>query len=733
MTLQVDDEDIAAIFHAFDSNERSPYHHSILSWPVHGLITQVERRFKKGAVSERVEATLGLLRASLERAPMSSFEKDRLKYIERIDRLLFETKHAADKIKPALFPALDVFGRYANEVIEALGEQERIHWYRLIRLGQKGSGGKPTKKMLEEGRAILQELGEDKFKNMLADWMQFLVDMKGLPIAESNVPIFKTMVWLCSPLQDQVMLSAVALLADHCYRKRPGIGPAAPAIGNACFYMLANSKGLDGVAHLSRLKLRIKQSNTAALIDKYLQEAANEEGVPVHEIEDMAVDDFGLADGQREYDLDGYKAVLKVVGVGRTAIQWFKPDGSPQKSIPAAVKENHALQLKKMKETAKQVEVTLATQRDRLDRMMKVNRVMEWERFQRLYFTHGLMSWLVRRLIWNVESLEGTRALLFLEGHWVDGSGAPVEVSHPVTASLWHPVQSKAEDTKAWRNLLLDRALVQPFKQAFREVYLVTDAELNTRTYSNRMAAHILRQHQFNSLAKTRGWRYKVRGNFDNGSDYGHATIFLPEYKLRAEYWVTEVDSENACSEAGMWLYISTDQVRIFSLETLQVMELGQVPAIAFSEIMRDVDLFVGVASVGNDPTWSDSGGLPEYRDYWQSYSFGELTEMAKTRKQILERLLPRLKIAPVAVIRDKFLVVKGKLRTYKIHLGSTNILMEPNDQYLCIVPERNSGQTEEVFLPFEGDGALSVILSKAFLLAADDKITDATILRQLG
>jgi hypothetical protein len=35
--------------------------------------------------------------------------------------------------------------------------------------------------------------------------------------------------------------------------------------------------------------------------------------------------------------------------------------------------------------------------------------------------------------------------------------------------------------------------------------------------------------------------------------------------------------------------------------------------------------------------------------------------------------------------------------------------------------------------LPFEGDGALSVILSKAFLLAADDKITDATILRQLG
>ena len=32
----------------------------------------------------------------------------------------------------------------------------------------------------------------------------------------------------------------------------------------------------------------------------------------------------------------------------------------------------------------------------------------------------------------------------------------------------------------------------------------------------------------------------------------------------------------------------------------------------------------------------------------------------------------------------------------------------------------------------FEGDSLLAVILSKAFLLAADDKITDTTITRQI-
>lgn len=81
-----------------------------------------------------------------------------------------------------------------------------------------------------------------------------------------------------------------------------------------------------------------------------------------------------------------------------------------------------------------------------------------------------------------------------------------------------------------------------------------------------------------------------------------------------------------------------------------------------------------------------------------------------------------------------EFLVVKGKLRTYKIHIGSTNILMEPNDQYLCIMPDRGKKEIpDDVFLPFEGDSGLSVILSKAMLLAEDDKITDKTIMSQIN
>ena len=54
---------------------------------------------------------------------------------------------------------------------------------------------------------------------------------------------------------------------------------------------------------------------------------------------------------------------------------------------------------------------------------------------------------------------------------------------------------------------------------------------------------------------------------------------------------------------------------------------------------------------------------------------------------------------------------------------------MEPDDRYLCIVPDaRTRGMQGKLFLPFEGDEMLSVILNKALLLAADSKITDPKV-----
>lgn len=130
----------------------------------------------------------------------------------------------------------------------------------------------------------------------------------------------------------------------------------------------------------------------------------------------------------------------------------------------------------------------------------------------------------------------------------------------------------------------------------------------------------------------------------------------------------------------------------------------------------------------------------------YRTFSSGKLpaalrAELASTaarwlsRAELLERLLPKLPIGERCSVDGRFLVVRGDLGEYRIHLNSAGVLMQPGDRYLCIVPDRSIMGTlpRKLYLPFEGDEGLSIILSKAFLLAADSKITDPTIVRQIS
>jgi len=317
-------------------------------------------------------------------------------------------------------------------------------------------------------------------------------------------------------------------------------------------------------------------------------------------------------------------------------------------------------------------------------------------------------------------------------------------IARVLTSGSRHSV----DEIMAWRKWLSENNVQQPFKQAHREIYLLTEAERRTGIYSNRFAAHIIKQHQFNSLCAVRRWKNSMKLIYED--DAWPSSLSLPKWKIIAEFWTDGLRDGvgEESNETGILYYLSTDQVRFLPmaeeeadgtapdnnhLQTPEAIPLEEIPPLVFSEVMRDVDLFVGVASVGNDPTWSDGGPDGMYRNYWSRYSFGNLSATAETRKELLMELIPRLKIKDRCSFDDKFLIVRGDIRTYKIHIGSGNILMSPNDQYLCIVPGRNTARgTSGIFLPFEGDATLSIILSKAFLLAEDTKITDQTIVNQI-
>ncbi|MCH9671087.1 MAG: DUF4132 domain-containing protein, partial [Gammaproteobacteria bacterium] len=249
----------------------------------------------------------------------------------------------------------------------------------------------------------------------------------------------------------------------------------------------------------------------------------------------------------------------------------------------------------------------------------------------------------------------------------------------------------------------------------------LTDAERQSGDESARFAGHIVKQAQFNALATGRFWKQTRGGPWDGGHETdAHRT--LAHHGITVLYATSPIE-ELGTTPYGMHEHLSTGTVRFYRQGPLQLTNLDPL---VFSEIMRDVDLFVAVSSVSNDPDWQHR----QHHTYWQDNSFGDLNQTAQTRRVVLESMVPKLKIAKQLSLSDRFLTVAGTLRTYHIHLGSGNILMDPNDQYLCIVS--GAVRSKAVYLPFEGDARLTLILSKAFLLADDHKIKDATIMSQI-
>ncbi|MEO8681219.1 MAG: DUF4132 domain-containing protein [Vicinamibacterales bacterium] len=362
----------------------------------------------------------------------------------------------------------------------------------------------------------------------------------------------------------------------------------------------------------------------------------------------------------------------------------------------------------------------LPAQQARVEHLIESDRQIPFEQWRQHYLDHPLVGEMSRRLIWMFSEDDRGALGALRAGRIVDVNDRPLEWLSPATSvKLWHPLSSPHPLVLTWRTWLNRHGVVQPFKQAHREVYTPTDAE-RAEGGSNRFANHVLQQHQFAALCRERGWRYMLQGDWDSANT---PIRTLGRWNLDVHLEVDAPAERTRLSESGVFRVVRTGQVRFYRDRVL--LPLADVPGVAFSEAMRDVDLFIAVCSIGNDPEWRGRN-LAEHGDYWQRYSDGDLPEPAKTRRGVLELLIPRLTLADRLSLEDRFVVVRGDLATYKIHLGSGHVQIEPGGRYLPIVlaPARRRNAA----FPFEGDDGLSDILVKALMLAEDRKITDPVI-----
>lgn len=474
----------------------------------------------------------------------------------------------------------------------------------------------------------------------------------------------------------------------------------------------------------------MKHSAAKQRIAAALQRVSEARGVTVEELEETSVPTFALDErSTRRQRVGSFEAEIFPESPRKFALRWRKGSRSPTTRVPDEVTRSKPAAWVALERELKEINGLLAAQRFRLERFLLSPRTWRFEAWQQCYLHHPVVGVLARALIWELASGQKSKTAIWSEGRLIDAKGTALPDPAPDTqVTLWHPLNAAPNEVLAWRCWLEEFLLAQPFRQAFREINRPVSKELSA-TSSARFAGHVLKQHQFAALARERGWRYQLQGGFDS---YNVPTLAIPEANLTAELDVC-VSGDDDISASGIFVHVRTRQVRFRDAKRRPV-PLKQVPPRVFSEVMRDVDLFVSVASIGNDPAWPSRNSSGADAKGWQQFAFGELTSTAETRRAALEKLLPRLELK--ASLAGRFLVVHGKLRSYKIHLGSGHVLMQPNDEFL-VLPESMARDQRPQFgnllRPYEDDLVLGRIVERAALLSSDLAMHSVALRNQIS
>jgi hypothetical protein len=307
---------------------------------------------------------------------------------------------------------------------------------------------------------------------------------------------------------------------------------------------------------------------------------------------------------------------------------------------------------------------------------------------------HGLLAPILSRLVLIGDGIlgypdKGGKALR-------DEHGKLEPIKKTETLRIAHPYDLLAtKKWDAWQHECFQAERVQPFKQVFRELYVVTEQEKSDGILSRRYAGQQVNPTQAMALWGQRGWNVR-EGVWKTYYDVG-ITAFVGFNNGAA----TPLEVEG----------LTIESVQFQKRDATEWMKLIDVPPRVFSEVMRDLDLVVSVAHRGGvDPEASAS--------------------TVEMRGKLLRETCQLLKLDNVR-FKGNYALVDGELGKYSIHLGSAVVHKLPGGA-LCIVPV-HAQHRGRLFLPFaDDDPKTAEVITKALLLARDRDIQDPVILDQL-
>jgi hypothetical protein len=449
-----------------------------------------------------------------------------------------------------------------------------------------------------------------------------------------------------------------------------------------------------------------RRANHAAAVKVALANLAQVAGYPERERFELAME---AQIAQTAPDPQGWAVGDYAVAVsidGTEASVTVSRGGKALKSVPESVRKS--AEYKEAQTAVKHLRAQAARVRTEvLEAAMAGGSAFTGDEFAHLLTMPAAHDMLHRLILANADGVFG---LLTSEG---DALAALDGTLHPLgeSVSIPHSYHLFQNGTlAAWQEVVVRRRIVQPFKQAFRELYLLTPAERETRLYSNRFTQHEILTAQAVRLLTGRGWQ------FEQG-EFPQPFKAFPQHSLQAVWAFPDTyhffTQQPTATADRIYFEPYPLYERNWQNPHEHAIPLEDVPPLLFSEVMRDADLVVSVAQA---------------EDANSTYVSPE----SYTRRGDLVRTLLNDLGLPGVTVDGHFAYVQGKLARYRVHLGSAVIHIEPG-QYLCIVPARWGQTHPRLFLPFaDEDRKMSEVVSKILLLLADDRIKDESIVRQL-
>ena len=387
--------------------------------------------------------------------------------------------------------------------------------------------------------------------------------------------------------------------------------------------------------------------------------------------------------------LDDVDVYIKIDDLGQSEIIYEKA-GKELKSLPTKLKKDKYIEA--IKEVHKNLKEQYHRSRKMLEEAMEDGIEFYGYEIENL-MTNPVIAPILKSLVFKM----GNDLGYYVDKKLKSAKKKSVAVKDDSLLKIAHCFDLfESGEWATYQKDIFDRELKQPFKQVFRELYVKTVDEKG-RDKSLRYAGHQVQPAKTVALLKTRRWI--IDGQEGLEKVYYKKNIIAKIFALAD--WFSPADIEAPTLE----------EVQFFDRKTFKPILIDDVPDLIFTEVMRDIDLVVSVAHIGDvDPKASHS--------------------TIEMRKAIIEFNCKLFKLKNVTFTENHALI-KGERAEYSIHLGS-GLIHQKAGSAINVLPV-HSQHRGRVFLPFiDDDPKTAEIMAKVLLFAQDDKIKDVFILEQI-